>query len=631
MPKPKYVSFLAIAAYCLAALSFPSDAAPPRDASTEARLASCDPAVVRKAAEEMLRDPKTLQEPLVLFNAAAGERTAGRKEEAAFLYLIARLRTSRQILFEKGDRPQLLAIMMMTVGPLVMPILEADPELARRVVRRVIEWDRATPDPYRDREDAKSGAMRDKIVEIDAGLARLPDQIRADPTLAAQAREANELADRMVKSTFAERCGPGTLDAVDVEATSERIKTNAEGFAKAHPFVLAQAGGAVKSTSVGASRQGASRLPGRMTVGVTPVTGKGFYAEVDAEVTITPGRKLDSVKFSLVCITSLWIGQRDASWKDVCVGDPKAIKPPDAKAAEFKQFDFGAQPSLQEIADRKPVCGFSDLKLPAEYALFAAGAYTGRKLAFQIDQSGSEATQIDVAVNSPDKPVVLMLGAYDPTIWNIGWSKGTRILAVLAGGYHRQAIAGLETGTPLLVSTFDNKGPCGYFYVSADNPVPPNELAKRAFGRPVDRVFPAIKGNAIVGAPMPAETTLLRSAEFRPESFVDKNAPLAGPAGLQDAVSKGLLRKAVAADADAWSAAVIRNTPQPAVAKPPRPPLYNAYVVLKPFTYPAGLFGAHSATFLIPKDVPRPEGDRGHSTVYDFNTTNCQGTLCSSR
>ncbi len=73
----------------------------------------------------------------MLFHAASGERAAGRKEEAAFLFLAARLRTSRQILFENGDRP-LLTIMMMTVGPLVMPVLEADPELARRVVKRVI-------------------------------------------------------------------------------------------------------------------------------------------------------------------------------------------------------------------------------------------------------------------------------------------------------------------------------------------------------------------------------------------------------------------------------------------------------------------------------------------------------------
>jgi hypothetical protein len=199
--------FLAVLAICLVTLASPSNATPSGDASVEARLVSCDPAVVRLAADDMIRDPKTLREPLMLFLAASGERMAGHKEEAAFLYLAARLRTSRQVLFEKGDRPQLLAVMMMTLGPLVMPALEADPELARNMVKRVIDWDRSTLDPFRDREAAKTGDFPDKLAEINAGLARLPDQIRNDPGRAAKGREAEEQAERQIKSINAERCG----------------------------------------------------------------------------------------------------------------------------------------------------------------------------------------------------------------------------------------------------------------------------------------------------------------------------------------------------------------------------------------------------------------------------------------
>lgn len=636
---PLRISFLAALALCLAALSIPSSAAPPRDASISARLASCDAAVVRAATDEMLRDPKTLQEPLMLFHAASGERVAGRKEEAAFLYLAARLRTSRQILFEKGDRPQLLAIMIMTAGPLVMPVLEADPELARRVVKRVIDWDRTTPDSFRDRKAAKSGDIPEKLAAIDAGLARLPDQLLDDPARVATAREADEQAERQIKSTYANRCGPGTLDPVDAEAATERIKSQAENLARTHPFVLSRAGGTVKSVNVGSWKQGAARLPSRLTVSVNPATGKAFYAEVDAEVAITPERKLGAVKMSLACVTDLWIGQREASWKDVCLDDPDAIKPSASSAAELKQFDFGADAKSREAVVQKPTCGFPDLKLPAEFAVFAAGAYSGQKISFQIDQSGHEGTRMDVAVNSPNQPVVLMLGAYEPTIWNIGWSKETKILAVLAGGYHRQAVAGLEKGVPLLISTYDNKGPCGYFYITPDNLAPLNPLSKRVFGRPVDMVFPAAKGKVLVGEPVPAETRLVTSDETAPESFYDKAAPIAGPAGLEDAVRRGLLRKATAVDAEAWSDAVMQNSPPrdiPPVAgqgvpKPPKPPIYNAYVVLKPFTYPSGLYGGNSATFLIPKGVPKPEGNPGHSAVYDFNTLNCQGALCSAR
>ena len=104
------------------------------------------------------------------------------------------------------------------------------------------------------------------------------------------------------------------------------------------------------------------------------------------------------------------------------------------------------RPSQPVTGVAPPSCEFRNLQLPTEVSVFATGSYAGRKLDWQIDQSGHSATQIDVAVNHPNQPVVLILGAYEPTIWNIGWSKGTTILAVLVSGYHRQALAGLDPG-----------------------------------------------------------------------------------------------------------------------------------------------------------------------------------------
>jgi hypothetical protein len=634
---PTRIPSFASLAVCLATLSLPSEAAPQREGSLDARLASCDAATSRSAVGELLRGPETRREPLLLFHAALSERMAGRNEEAAFLFLAARLRTARQILFERGDRPQLIATMMMTVGPLIMPVLETDPELARRVVSRTIEWDRATPDPFRDRQDASSGENARKIAEIDNGLRRLPDQIRANSARIAEARVDNEKAERQLKKMYAERCGSGILEPVAAEAATTRIQRQAELFAKAHPLVLIRAGGAVKSASVGLSKMEANRLPSRLSVYVTPAAGTRFYAEVAAIATVTPDRKLGSVKFSLICIADVQTAQRQPAGKDVCL-DPDANKPTDTADAGLSRFDIGPDGKSQVSPPEEPVCGFPGLQLPADFAVFAAGANSGRRTSFQIDQSGHQATQIDVAVNYPDKPVVLILGAHEPTIWNVGWSKETRIVAVLVGGYHRQAIAGLDKSTPLLVSSRDEKAPCGYFSMSG-NLTELNPLSRRVFGRPVDMVYPAIKGQADVGKPMPPGAILVRSRDVTPESFYDKNAPLAGEAGLEDAVRKGLLRKATEADAEAWAEAVIQNSPQrdiPPVAGQERPkrhqlPIDKGYVVLKPFVYPAGLNGAHSARFIIPKGAPKPTGNPGHSTVYDFNTLNCEGPACGAR
>lgn len=281
-------------------------------------------------------------------------------------------------------------------------------------------------------------------------------------------------------------------------------------------------------------------------------------------------------------------------------------------------------------------CEFTGLRIPDNTQVYAAGSYAGRKLSYQIDQSGHEATQFDVVVNSPSKPVILLLGAYEPAIWNIGWTPGTNMIAALVSGYHRQAVAGLTKDVPILISTYDNKGVCGYFYVTEQGLEGLNPRSRKLFGRPVTQAFLAKDGAVVVGEPLSNDVKLVTSPQTPPESYLDKTAPMAGPAGLEDAVRRGLIRKATNADADAWVSALMEANPNrdvPPIAgqgkpTPPRPSIARAYVVLKEFVYPAGLYGGNSATFFIPKGVPMPIGDPGHSAVYDFNTVRCRGAVC---
>lgn len=304
-----------------------------------------------------------------------------------------------------------------------------------------------------------------------------------------------------------------------------------------------------------------------------------------------------------------------------------------AQAAELKPFEFEIPDSTEPA-----VCKFQGLRVPSDLVVYAAGAYSGRPLNFQIDDSGHVATQFDVVVNSPTTPVALMLGAYEPTIWNIGWSRGTEIIAVLASGNHRQAVTGLTEDVPIIVSSRDNGAVCGSFYINDEGNPSLNPIARRLFRKSVDLVYPGDKeGRIVVGDTLTSSAQLVTSSTSSPESFRDVNDPLAGLAGLEQAVERGLLRVATEEDARAWAAARALNSPRardiPPIAgsgipelKLPR--LRNAYVVLQEFTYPAGLFGANSASFFIPEGVPMPTGNRGHSTIYIFETNQCFGVLC---
>lgn len=142
-------------------------------------------------------------------------------------------------------------------------------------------------------------------------------------------------------------------------------------------------------------------------------------------------------------------------------------------------------------------CSFVGLGLPVDTIVIAAGAYSGRPLLFQIDQSGNAATQFDVAIHA-DKPVALLLAAYAPAIWSISWSRGTRVVAVFATGYHRQVVAGLPKETPLITSSYDEKGACGYNYLSNDHGLGwINPKARSVFGAAVTRVYDKAPGGRL--------------------------------------------------------------------------------------------------------------------------------------
>ncbi|MCW4454030.1 hypothetical protein OK348_04395 [Flavobacterium sp. MXW15] len=307
---------------------------------------------------------------------------------------------------------------------------------------------------------------------------------------------------------------------------------------------------------------------------------------------------------------------------DAMPGDP-ATRP----------FGFSARPAPAPLNQ----CGFEQLMVPDGTRVYAAGAYSGSKLPFQIDDSGHQATLMEVAVNQPQAPVILMLGAYEPTVWSIGWSRGTSLVAVFVSGHHRQVVTGLPAGVPLLVSSRDNHGSCGSNYVSEDKADRLNPMARRLFGQPVDMLYPARNGKVVVGDEL-APGTALQTDRDAPavDSFRLPDSQLAGPAALAHAVTQGVLRPATLADVQAWNQAMAarrarQDIPPVAGGAPPAQQglPHNGYVVLKPFRFPAGLFGANSATFYVPRGVARPTGKGGHSTVYDFNTLDCSGTGCA--
>ncbi|ATB36356.1 hypothetical protein CYFUS_001770 [Cystobacter fuscus] len=313
---------------------------------------------------------------------------------------------------------------------------------------------------------------------------------------------------------------------------------------------------------------------------------------------------------------------------------PPSIKTPPFAVRSMSRADVVPEPPIK-TPPVAPACGFRGLTLPADFAVLAGGGHGGKRSTVQIDQSGSAATTMTVSVDNPGKPVVLMLGSQEPTLWSIRRSQETTILAVLVSSSYRQIVAGLDATTPVTVLTAENRSECGYFYVDANRLETLNPMAQRFFGRDVDMVYPASGGEVTLGEAKGTPSKWVGGSDAPVESYADKTAPLAGEAGLDDALRKGLLRRANIGDINKWEAQMARVAPGRGATSVSGDGqasrlrsshmMRNAYVVLRPMTFPAGLYGARSAVFFVPKGTKRPRGNPGHSEVYDFNDMSCTG------
>lgn len=124
-----------------------------------------------------------------------------------------------------------------------------------------------------------------------------------------------------------------------------------------------------------------------------------------------------------------------------------------------------------------------------------------------------------------------------------------------------------------------------------------------------------------------------RGEVSRPERDLVVLAPEpAGPegeAGLAAAMRAGTLRPAGPSDIAQW---VSRHRAQGGRVRDDAIDTWMspAYVIVRDFTFPGGLHGAHSATFVLPPGVPYPSGTAGHSLLLDVGSGACVGVTCRS-
>lgn len=174
-------------------------------------MKSCDPDTAIAAAHEVLNDPASLTEPIAMFMPAETLFRHGGKDEALFWYYAAQLRARYQLVFENGDRGQIMAVMMMTLGEGITNYAWYDFRNAQRTIDRVLAWDKTTPNPYQDKQ--RTAEQNAQVAKVYSGLRDLRAQLGSQgPAMQEKMKELAAQSTPVATVSRPKRCEPGDID-----------------------------------------------------------------------------------------------------------------------------------------------------------------------------------------------------------------------------------------------------------------------------------------------------------------------------------------------------------------------------------------------------------------------------------
>ncbi len=258
-------------------------------------------------------------------------------------------------------------------------------------------------------------------------------------------------------------------------------------------------------------------------------------------------------------------------------------------------------------------------ELTDDVAVLGVGTYQGvRPSERQLDNTSHGTTIAEVYVEMPDRPVLLVLSAYEPVLWQVDQAPGTDIIGVLISGYHGQALTGLQSQTPSFISSYEVPGdfqPTFVAHGTSPELLEANEIVELLTGRKMESFTDeAIDDIFFVGEAGPK----VDDADRSPIDVWDEPYdPSTAEPAIARLVEEGLLRPATIEDAQAWldkhnELYASLDTELKTLSLD----LGRTFVVTGEVTLPDGLFGAHSVAFIVPDDVPQPDEPEGHNDFY---------------
>lgn len=293
-----------------------------------------------------------------------------------------------------------------------------------------------------------------------------------------------------------------------------------------------------------------------------------------------------------------------------------------------------SRPGPAAFAPRREVCSFPEIQFIDDLELAVVSHTGGEPTGLAFKGVPDEAKVVELIVNAPKRPVLLLLnstGIKAPRIWSIRRTASTRIVGVILQRDFkpgaRTAVLGLDPDTTIAQVRcdipLDEAGP-GRLLATPR----PGSLDPFGRGLPFTSYF-ARTGAITVGEPLTpkARSSLSLSPEAGSsplplEPYAAAAGPLTGRAALEAMVANGSLSRADVDTFISWMGAV-RRRPWPRNGLPKTvPAFWNAYVNKKDeLRLPAGLRGADAPIIFTPAQTTI-KGDIGDTTLFFGHDTN---------
>lgn len=267
-------------------------------------------------------------------------------------------------------------------------------------------------------------------------------------------------------------------------------------------------------------------------------------------------------------------------------------------------------------------CGLTEL--PLNYDVFAVGVKNAeRDLRWHRPGKSKKAGGVvDVVVTATDKPVVLVLTAYEPVLWKVGRVPTAIIAGVLVSGNFNQEVVGIPDNIPVKYISQESPKNCPYFH-NHNMGAGIETMNKRVYdlvGRGIDRFYTAEipEGPFYVGlrGPVGSDNVIYDNrAEWIPivnDEYNDEKY-------LNDLIERGIVSRADSKEIEQWEVKASRraNVTRSSFMTPGETLLIRRKVI-----FPEDRKERYS--FLVKPGVSAPAGIKADEHIFFLKDYTCQ-------